>query len=473
MRNSRKLNHCIFNFISFPNRRRNRLFPLSSTLWVLLINFSYTMSKLINPEPCWINGNFQSCDNYDQSFFYGYGKDPTYSNALELAQSNLGSQIKVEIKAEMVSKIEESNFTVEQYEKRLIETRIEHNLPGIEIMGNYVYKGNNHIAIKLSKIKYFQKMKELREIASSTAFGLVKKADEQFNWDTFFSLQEAWIEIKDFLDVPIQVDYSFKDNNEYNLYTLIKLKWWDYLTRIQLKSITNEINAILGINENHTVSIKAFDSNTGNPIEGLPLVAEFGNNCYTKTPYSSQMGIYNFYFNLLIDKMPVQTFTIYLDNLKFEKNSTTIFNLNESRTISIPVNSSGPKIYIDSNCIELFERHESNMKVLPIIQQYFEINYMATFVDSKINSNLFICIELNTSCSPFNEIFNSFTEGVLTLKNSNTNEDVYHIKISQKGLSYTSCEHAIGGPFGSIREIEKNLKDKTLPEISKILGGCG
>ena len=101
--------------------------------------------------------------------------------------------------------------------------------------------------------------------------GYIKRADNEFNGESFNLLQSAMDEIVQFMDEPLHIQHEGKSQN---LYSLIKLKFQDKVNRIQLVSAQNEVSITYGFSKNETIDISSIDKKSDSVIPGVPVKIE-------------------------------------------------------------------------------------------------------------------------------------------------------------------------------------------------------
>ena len=116
------------------------------------------MSCSNHPEPEWIS-NQPHAENY----WFGIGsvEKPYYGSdireeARSKAQSEIASQISVDVSGSFVQVITERNFDLDEFAKSVVKTRVENNLPNIEIMDSYESKNRYFLLARLSQSTYYE-----------------------------------------------------------------------------------------------------------------------------------------------------------------------------------------------------------------------------------------------------------------------------------------------------------------------------
>ena len=104
-----------------------------------LIFFIFMLACSSRPTPEWITSQPKT-----EGYWFGIGivEKPFYGNdcreeALNKALSEISSQISVEVTGSFEQVVTENNLTLDEFAKSVIQTRVDNNLPNIEIMDSF------------------------------------------------------------------------------------------------------------------------------------------------------------------------------------------------------------------------------------------------------------------------------------------------------------------------------------------------
>ena len=141
------------------------------------------MSCSNHPEPVWIS-NQPNADNY----WFGissvekpyYGSD-IREEARSKALNEIASQISVDVSASFEKVTTEHNLSLDEFAKSVIQTRVDNNLPNIEIVDSYESEYRYYLLARLSQSIYYETIEKKRRNGVKTALGLLDKAEYEFN----------------------------------------------------------------------------------------------------------------------------------------------------------------------------------------------------------------------------------------------------------------------------------------------------
>ena len=123
----------------------------------------FLLSCSTHPEPGWIS-NQPHAENY----WFGVGsvEKPFYGSdireeARSKALSEIASQISVDVSGTFEQVITEHNFDLDEFAKSVVKTRIENNLPNIEIVDSYESKNRYYLLARLSQRIYYETIEKI------------------------------------------------------------------------------------------------------------------------------------------------------------------------------------------------------------------------------------------------------------------------------------------------------------------------
>ena len=261
-----------------------------------------------NAEPDWV-----SKQPIVQGYWYGVGTvaKPLPSGYRELARTNafeeIASQISVQISSSMKNVVTELNYNLNTYTQSIKESRLEQVLPSIEPIESYETEYQFYFLARLSQKKYYDSIEEARRNAITTAIGYLEKADSEFSASSFTNLGNAWLEVAEFLDKPIEVEYPRGSSKSKNLYSLIKLKFADYIQRIDISPSVNVLNVKIFTDKDQSFIVMCTDEKTGKPIQNIPLIATLNSEDQKMKSVTDNQGTVEFHMDRITAKSGNQT----------------------------------------------------------------------------------------------------------------------------------------------------------------------
>tara|TARA_B100001250_G_C19755244_1_gene769797 strand:- start:24 stop:1346 length:1323 start_codon:yes stop_codon:yes gene_type:complete len=326
----------------------------------------------INPE--WIVNE----PNSDSNYWVGIGtiKKPLPDNYREIAQqralNQIASQIKVEIKSEFSSLVQNLNYNLDEYFSSVINSRVNQEIDFVEYVDSYESKNDFSVYARLSIPNYLAEQERKLNIAKKASLEYLSQV-EPFNVNSFNLLSLAFIEIQSYLDQNLDIIDPFSENRTINLPTLIKLKLFDFLDRVQIIPDSNPFEIKLFSNEKSYYTAKCIDKKTGERLEDIPIIYKINRNDKYKSVISSKDGLitidpfnsisndelefitHGFDIKSLVDKSMIKLLknNIRFYRIPFKIKPLNIYiNSNESNlgvSINSPFISSSIKEYLSSN----------------------------------------------------------------------------------------------------------------------------
>jgi len=388
--------------------------------------------------PSWVD----SLPN-DKEFFHGVGYAPfsDYDNPKDIARdyavNEVASQIKVNVTSDLEIVVEDINGNVDNMIKSVMKSRVDLLLPDLEFMDQYNTKTGVYYYVRLHKVKYRQAMERLRQNAISTSLDHIKLADSDFNMNSFSLVQKAWQEIFPFQDEPITVFY---ENENINLYTLIKRKVSTYNSRLEFKAKLEKDICRTFVDRSNAIEIEVMDNENQKPLSGVPINLKMGDSVYTiysdmngiaKQVLSSQIWVsaYSVEFSLDVDKLFQDTTNEYLITLKPTINSITMNVIPAKATIKSD----------EKNLNEIL----SDPIIELAIKQY--MNNKLEFVSSDPDIEIYINSNTIKKSRRMGNNFPYFSFGnaSVVFKDVSTDEQFFNVTISDvKGADFDSQEVA-------------------------------
>ena len=398
----------------------------------LIVIFSCNQPPKISPE--WVVNE----PNSDSNYWVGIGsiEKPLPDNYRVIAQqralNQIASQIKVEIKSEFNSVVRDLNYNIDEYFSSVINSRVNQNIDFVEYVDSYESKNDFSVYARLSIPQYLSGQDRKRNIAKKTSLKYLSQV-EPFNVNSFNLLSLAFIEIEPYLDQNLEISDPFSENRIINLPTLIKLKLFDFLDRIQIIPDSNPYEIKLFSNEKSYYMAKCIDKNTGEPLANIPVIYKINRNDKYKSVISSKDGL------ITIDPFN----GISNDELEFITQSFDVKSLvdksmikllkNNIRFYRIPFIIKPLNIYINSN--------ESNIGVSlnpPFISSSIK-EYLSKNINCKFSNNneSDYRIKVKVYLSPRSQIpdkygfFFVYANAELTVVSTMDNKELYSKSIKQ------------------------------------------
>ena len=260
------------------------------TIVIMIALFSCTQSPIVSPE--WVVNE----PNSDSNYWVGIGsiEKPLPDNYREIAQqralNQIASQIKVEIKSEFNSVVQDLNYELDEYFSSVINSRVSQEIDFIEYVDSYETKTDFRVYARLSIPKYLAEQKRKRNIAKNTSLEYLSQV-EPLNVNSFNLLSLAFNEIMPHLDQDLDIIDPFNNNRTINLATLIKLKLFDYLDRVQIIPDKNPYEIELFSNDNSFYKARCIDKKTGKSLENIPIIYKINRNDKYESIISNKNGL--------------------------------------------------------------------------------------------------------------------------------------------------------------------------------------
>ena len=427
-------------------------------------------TQLANPEPDWI-----SVQPTVEGYWYGVGtvSKPLPSGYRELARTNaleeIASQISVQISSSMKSVVTELNYNLNTYTKSIKESRLDQVFSSIEPVESFETKNQFYFLARLSQKKYYDFIEESRRNAITTAIRYLEKADSEYSVSSFTNLGNAWLEVKDFLDQPIEIEYPRGSSKSENLYSLIKLKFADYIQRIDLTPSVNVLNVKIFIDKDQSFTVTCTDKKTGDSIQNMPLIATLNSEDQQMRSSTDNHGKVEFHMDRITAKSGNQTYYINMDLGSLLNEYVIALAPFSYPGTQVNLLISGPGIYVEAK-EQNFGKKLTNPVVSSAVKEFCVSEFSAVFVPK--NEADFI-IYLNVDTDGLSEqpneygLFVAYANASLKFINSKTGDEVYSKSITNiKGADFSSIKTA---GERSIEKLSERLREKVLPDIIRTL----
>ncbi|MBC8255923.1 MAG: LPP20 family lipoprotein [Candidatus Marinimicrobia bacterium] len=425
-----------------------------------------------HPEPGWISDQ-PHADNY----WFGVGsvEKPFYGSdireeARSKALSEIASQISVEVSGTFEQVIKERNLDLDEYAKSVVKTRVEHNLPNIEIVDAYESKNRYFLLARLSQKTYYETIEKKRRNAVITALELLERAEAEFTVQSFTSLSEAMNEISPYLDVPIMEEYPRGSGKFINLYSTIKLSAITLINRLKLVPDENVTEIKLGLTRDVKLTVRIIDNKTKTPFLNIPIYGNVLENNSGGLVLSDENGYCTFSLPNLNGKTAIQymNYEVETDNLIGE--SSLFGNLPNIHAQSI-IKVIPPNILVQIKEYNLGEE-TGNPYIAPVIMDFFATQFSANFIESN-NGDFIIKGTVNTrsvSDKPNDYgIYQTFADATISISKGGTGEKLIEKSFNKiQGSDFNSKTESANQ---ALKKLSEKITIEFLPELSEILKG--
>ena len=456
----------------------NFKFKFILSIFVAVTSFSCSGSAepSINAQkkntPNWVNKVPTS-----NQYWYGIGISNKLENynyrelAVQNASNEIATQIKVNISSKINSQQNELNDIVTEYFYKEIYSRVEQDLPGIELMESFDDGTYYYTLSRLSIKKYNDFIEDQRKNAVNIAIENIKSS-EKFSYQSPQLLIDAFTQISPYMEVPIQVNYPNENDLKQNLFSLITYKMNDYLNRFELNLLQGEIDATIRDNKVIKFGVKCTDNLTGKPIQNIPLIAKMDGNILNTSAVTNKNGIAEFFIQKLTKKKSVQRITIEIDERNI-MNQKILPSHNIQTQLTQIINVKGPTIFCD-----IKEKNLGEDLDIPCIEntlkEQFVKFYGAKFTTNENLAHLVVKGQFNTQSKgePYKysesspAIYNAYIELKFNIIENDNQKELYSKTMNEKGVSYVSFEDA--GKSGC-EKMSLKISKGTFEEIIKAL----
>ncbi len=438
----------------------------------VLIFFILILSCASRIEPEWLKTQPQKED-----FWFGIGiiEKPYYGDdcregALNKALAEISAQISVDISTSFERVVKEHNLTLDEFTKSIMQTRIDKNLPYIEIIDFYDSKERCGLLAHLSQLTYYQTIELQRHNAVKSALGFLTQAESDFNIQTFTYLNEALSEILPYMDVPIEKEYPLGSGRIVNLYSYIKLMANSSLNRINLVPDKKTVEMKLGFSRDLKLSVQVWDNKHNTPIENIPIICYIDNKEHGSFALSGTEGNCIFPVPAIRNKKSIQFINFEVNMDEILKNSQLFGSQPRIQSQSI-LQVNPPKIYIQIIENNLGEP-KLNPYIRPVVTEYFAQHFSANFVDNN-NADLVIHGMVNThSISDMPNdygIYQVLGDMTISISIGETGEELLEKSFNKiQGSAFQSNREAANQ---SLKKMSETIAEEFLPGIVELIKG--
>ena len=430
------------------------------------------MACSTHPEPGWIDIQPKA-----ENYWFGVGsvEKPFYGSdireeARSKALSEIASQISVDISGSFEQVVTEHNLSLDEFAKSVVNTRVENNLPNIEIVDAYESINRYYLLARLSQITYYETIEKKRRNAVKTAMGLLDKAESEFSVQTFSFVNEAMQELTPYMDVPIEEEYPLGSGKIINLYSYIKLLANSFVNRLNISPDETEIEVKLGFTRNVKLGVQIIDKQTNTPLDHIPVSGKLQGDDAGVSVLSDAEGHCTFPLPILEGKTAIQyvNFTVNMDELLGV--SHLFGNLPQVQAQSI-IKVVPPDILVQITENNLGDETE-NPYVAPVIMEFFAEHFSANFVDTN-DADLIIKANVNTrslSDKPnVYGIYQVFGDVTISIENGETVEQIIEKSFNKvQGSDFHSNKEAANQ---SLKKISEKIAENFLPELIDLIQG--
>ena len=198
--------------------------------------------------------------------------------AKEHAIHEISSQIKINISSELDIITSDIDGTIDNVITSVMNSRVNLLLPELELVDNYSTDKGVYFYVRLNKNNYYKTIENLRANAKEISLNYIIQSDKEFGKRSLMLIQDAWKEIYPFNDEPLKVQYR---NQNYNLFSLIRQKYDDYINRISVKAFLENDNIRTIIDRDNILTIKVFDKESGKALKDIPIKVKQSNESFT------------------------------------------------------------------------------------------------------------------------------------------------------------------------------------------------
>ena len=343
--------------------------------------YSCTQPPKISPE--WTVNE----PNSDSNYWVGIGsvEKPLPDNYREIAQqralNQIASQIKVELKSEFTSVVQDLNYNLDEYFSSVINSRVNQEIDFVEYVDSYESKVDFRVYARLSIPKYLAEQERKRNIAKNASLEYLSQI-EPFNVNSFNLLSLAFIEIEPYLDQNLEISDPFSENRSINLATLIKLKLFDFLDRVQIVPDTNPFNIKQFSGDESFYRAKCVDKKTGKALSNVPIAFKVNNNLNYESRTSNEEGfiLIDPFKDLGSQKLETITHGFEIDKL-IDKSVLKMVKKN-IRYSRIPFKVKELNIYVDADEMNLDEKLDPPF-ISSAIKEFFSKSLICKFTNKK------------------------------------------------------------------------------------------
>ncbi len=396
-----------------------------------------------------------------------YGSD-IREEARSKALSEIASQISIDVSGTFEQVITERNFDLDEFAKSVVKTRIENNLPNIEIVDSYESKNRYYLLARLSQKIYYETIEKKRRNAVKTALGLLAKAESKFTAQSFTSLGEAMVEISPYMDVPINEEYPQGSGKFINLYSTIKLSAHTMLNRLKLVPDENVTEIKLGLTRDVQLRVQITDNKIKVPLVNIPILGNVIENNSGGVVLSDENGYCTFSLPDLKGKTAIQYMNYEVKTDELFGESPLLGNLPNIQAQSI-IKVIPPNILVQIKEYNLGEE-TSNPYIAPIIMEFFASSFSANFVNSN-NADFIINGTVNTrsvSNKPNDYgIYQTFADATISISKGGTGEKLIEKSFNKiQGSDFNSKTESANQ---ALKKLSEKITVEFLPELSEIL----
>jgi len=378
--------------------------------------------------------------------------------AKEFAIHEISSQIKVNISSELGIITSDIDGTIDNVITSVMNSRVNLLLPELELVDNYSTDKGVYFYVRLNKNKYYKTIERLRANAKEISLNYLIQSDKEFGKRSLTLIQDAWQEIYPFNDEPIEVQYK---NQKYNLFSLIRQKYENYIDRISANAFLEDENIRTIIDRDNVLTIDVFDKKTGEVLKDIPIKIKQSDESFTYI--SDEKGCIKVDIGNIIKNSRFDI-SFSLDHHKlFEGEEDRENIMTSSKTLgSININVVPSKVQIISKEKNLNEPLKSPIlepEVKELLSRHVE------FVNS--NPDFYLHINVNTVVKAKNVEpgfpFFSYCNASVSLVDAENNQEFFMANVAD----------IKGGDFGSFRtagiRAYDQMKSKILHELQKNL----
>ena len=378
--------------------------------------------------------------------------------AKEHAIHEISSQIKVNISSELDIITSDIEGTIDNIITSVMNSRVNLLLPELELVDHYSTDKGVYFYVRLNKNNYYRTIEKLRANAKEISLNYVIQSDKEFGKRSLILIQDAWKEIYPFNDEPLEVQYR---NQNYNLFSLIRQKYDDYINRISVKAFLENDNIRTIIDRDNILTIKVFDKESGKALKDIPIKIKQSNESFTYISDEKgyiKVDIGNKIKNSRFEILFFLDHTMLFENEEDRENIILSSKILGSRNINV-VPSKVQIISLEKNLNDPLKSPILEPEVKELFSRYVE------FVKS--NPDFYLHIDVNTIVKVENVEpgfpFFSYCNASVSLVDAENNQEFFVVNLADiKGGDFSSFRTA------GIRAYDQ-MKIKILHELQKNL----
>ena len=393
----------------------------------------------------------------------------------EVARLKVQEQIASQIEVSVVSSLERvlrksEEGVVSDFGEKITISRVSAVLPLLEY-DEFSTDTSFYYYANLKKQDYYNSIGKKTKNALAASVGYIQRSEKRFSGRSFSLLGDAWNEVADYLDQPLEVTYPPNSSFKENLYSLIKMNFVDAYDRVEIVPAKDDVTLKAFLAQEEPFKIICLDKNNGDAVTNLPITANLGFNSTLVKSVTDSKGIATFGLSRIKegDKNQKIHFMIDLEELV---DSTALSMLMEKQSgTAIKLNVSGPNIHIKATENVFGEKIEKPI-ITPALKEYFSKQFSARFTDQN-SSDLVVelAVNIEKQSKKKNEygLYVAYASMTLSVYENSLKKEIYSAAVTDvQGAHFGSINQA-GNK--ALNNLAKELQEKTLKNMVEDLEG--